>query len=319
MFQVDIEKVMYATGVQKAPSSNKVMQASLEARERKAERRHEYHARGDEMARAKEGKGEEAAVEAAAEGPDVEGEGEGDGQAESESALPELSEVSRGRVQRESLKLLVKDIKKLLKSDGRSLSIRDRQLLRAFRSDAKRHFSRPELDAGELIRELQLQIKNQEVLAESFSQVRIREEATGAEQTLPEKEEPAKSDEDAKFNRQQQLDKTLDGLDKEMRQKAVDIIGDMRLSNEQLRQLKTLLLQDEENPVDESKPYATPWAPRPFMAAFAFIPRYLEVNHEICAAVYLRHPVARKGRAEVPTPFPYFTNQLAHNWYLQRG
>lgn len=69
---------------------------------------------------------------------------------------------------------------------------------------------------------------------------------------------------------------------------------------------------------DASKPYLTPWRPRDYMSAFAFIPRYLEVNQNICAAVYLRHPVARPGLAEVPTPFHIETGQLAFNWYLRR-
>ncbi|EDU47835.1 RpsD Ribosomal protein S4 [Pyrenophora tritici-repentis] len=64
-------------------------------------------------------------------------------------------------------------------------------------------------------------------------------------------------------------------------------------------------------------PYATPWRPRDYMSAFAFIPRYLEVNQNVCAAVYLRHPVARQGLAEVPTPFHIETGQLAFNWYLR--
>ncbi|KUJ17082.1 alpha-L RNA-binding motif-containing protein [Mollisia scopiformis] len=70
--------------------------------------------------------------------------------------------------------------------------------------------------------------------------------------------------------------------------------------------------------VDPSKPYATPWRPRDFMSAFAFIPRYLEVSPKICSAVYLRHPVARPGLTEVPTPFPGEIQQLAFNWYLRR-
>jgi len=74
----------------------------------------------------------------------------------------------------------------------------------------------------------------------------------------------------------------------------------------------------EWNEYDPSKPYVTPWRPRDYMPAFAFIPRYLEVNQNICAAVYLRHPVARPGLAEVPTPFTYETGQLAFNWYLRR-
>lgn len=72
------------------------------------------------------------------------------------------------------------------------------------------------------------------------------------------------------------------------------------------------------NKRDAKAPYATPWRPRDYMSAFAFIPRYLEVNQNICAAVYLRHPVARPGLAEVPTPFHPETGQLAFNWYLRR-
>lgn len=79
------------------------------------------------------------------------------------------------------------------------------------------------------------------------------------------------------------------------------------------------LREIRENPIDPSKPYATPWRPRPFLPAFAFVPRYLEVNHNICSAVYLRHPVARPGLGEVPTPFPLQTMGLSYNWYLRRG
>ncbi|RMZ82108.1 hypothetical protein DV737_g2219, partial [Chaetothyriales sp. CBS 132003] len=65
------------------------------------------------------------------------------------------------------------------------------------------------------------------------------------------------------------------------------------------------------NEKDLSKPYLTPWQPRPYLSAFAFIPRYLEVNQNACAAVYLRHPVARPGSAEVPTPYPEMVNAAA--------
>ncbi|KAI0132205.1 hypothetical protein BJ170DRAFT_592179 [Xylariales sp. AK1849] len=86
----------------------------------------------------------------------------------------------------------------------------------------------------------------------------------------------------------------------------------------ELKALERRIREEEENPRDPSKPYATPWKPRPYMSPFAFIPRYLEVNQNVCSAVYLRHPVARVGSAEVPTPFPYRVNQLAFNWYLRR-
>jgi len=74
-------------------------------------------------------------------------------------------------------------------------------------------------------------------------------------------------------------------------------------------------LYSEELPL---KQYEQPWVPRDWMAPFAFVPRYLEVNYTICSAVYLRHPVARPGLAEVPTPFGMETGALAHNWYLRR-
>ncbi|KAI9741420.1 MAG: mitochondrial 37S ribosomal protein nam9 [Claussenomyces sp. TS43310] len=82
--------------------------------------------------------------------------------------------------------------------------------------------------------------------------------------------------------------------------------------------LRDAMREARENPIDPSKPYATPWRPRPYMSPFVFIPRYLEVNQNICAAVYLRHPVARPGLAEVPTPFAAETSQLAFTWYLRR-
>ncbi|QIX01252.1 hypothetical protein AMS68_006769 [Peltaster fructicola] len=82
--------------------------------------------------------------------------------------------------------------------------------------------------------------------------------------------------------------------------------------------LAAALERARENPIDSSKPYATPWRPRPYMSAFAFIPRYLEVNQNICSAVYIRHPVARPGLSEVPSPFDYETSQLGFNWYLRR-
>ncbi|KAK5636531.1 hypothetical protein RRF57_012243 [Xylaria bambusicola] len=94
------------------------------------------------------------------------------------------------------------------------------------------------------------------------------------------------------------------------------------LTKSELKQLEQCIeehmREDQENPYDPSKPYATPWRPRDYMAPFAFIPQYLEVNQNICSAVYLRHPVARKGFAEVPTPYPFEVSQLAFNWYLRR-
>lgn len=92
----------------------------------------------------------------------------------------------------------------------------------------------------------------------------------------------------------------------------------LAISDAEKALLKQAIANAKENPVDPSKPYATPWRPRDYMSAFAFIPRYLEVHHRICSAVYLRHPVARPGWGEVPTPYGIDTNTLAFNWYLRR-
>lgn len=35
---------------------------------------------------------------------------------------------------------------------------------------------------------------------------------------------------------------------------------------------------DPNNPIDVTKPYATPWRPRDYLPPFAFIPRYLEAR-----------------------------------------
>lgn len=92
----------------------------------------------------------------------------------------------------------------------------------------------------------------------------------------------------------------------------------MELSDRAEQELRSMVREYEDNPYDPSKPYKTPWEPRNYMSAFAFVPRYLEVNPNICAAVYLRHPVARQGMAEIPSPFPVAVQELAFNWYLRR-
>ncbi len=92
----------------------------------------------------------------------------------------------------------------------------------------------------------------------------------------------------------------------------------LAISHAETKMLKQALENARDNPVDPSKPYATPWRPREYISPFAFVPRYLEVHHKVCSAVYLRHPVARPGLGEVPTPYPVETNGLAFNWYLRR-
>ncbi|KAG5943642.1 hypothetical protein E4U59_000193 [Claviceps monticola] len=313
MFQVDIDKVMYSTGQQKSPDANKRLSENLEARKKRAEA----------LYKAALGKSTASTDGETATSPEKTAEPE-----------PEkLSVEEAWKLNNRTLKFLFKDVRKILKNNPRELTVKDKKQLRLFRTDAKRFLSHSEdsaLDVQELIKELMVQMQNHEVMRETFEKVSIHDvspdSATADEASSPSSSSPSPSNEATadtsiakpEHNLQRQIDKGLEGLTEKQKEKAVRIIGNTRLSRDEMRKLATLLKIDEENPVDNSKPYATPWKPRPFMSAFAFIPRYLEVNPNICAAIYLRHPVARKGMAEVPTPFGYLTSQLAHNWYLRR-
>lgn len=99
---------------------------------------------------------------------------------------------------------------------------------------------------------------------------------------------------------------------------SLDEVDTAELSDTEIEVLRRALQQLRDNPIDSQKPYATPWRPRDYMGAFAFIPRYLEVNQNICAAVYLRHPVARPGGSEVASPFGESVGTAAYTWYLRR-
>lgn len=70
---------------------------------------------------------------------------------------------------------------------------------------------------------------------------------------------------------------------------------------------------------DPSKPYFTPWTPRPFIGAFAIMPHHIEVSFETCHAVYLNDPVARPGHSEVITPFPDHVHERAYMYYVRKG
>lgn len=70
---------------------------------------------------------------------------------------------------------------------------------------------------------------------------------------------------------------------------------------------------------DPSKPYFTPWKPRPFLAPFAILPHHLEISFKTCHAVYLRDPVARPGQSEVITPFGLPVHERSYMYYVRRG
>lgn len=70
---------------------------------------------------------------------------------------------------------------------------------------------------------------------------------------------------------------------------------------------------------EPSKPYFTPWTPRPFIGAFAILPSHIEVSFSTCHAVYMREPVARPGHSEVISPFPDHAHERAYMYYARKG
>ncbi|KAF6807064.1 30s ribosomal subunit [Colletotrichum sojae] len=298
MFQVDVESVLYATGRPKTPShalylAGKDWQSLEAARQQKALAAGSASEEANAAAEA-EAEAEEAVEEADPEASVVEGEGE---------EASELTEEERAAKHKKQLKALVRSARDLV-SDGEGLNPRKKRQLRSFMSEAKRALSSGGRSAEAAALDPDSVIEHLSALLKDFkldgSRVEAVQEQKEEKQHVGAKDK-ALSEEIKELVSSSEVRDAVEGLTKQ----------------EQMA-LASLLRKDAENPIDESKPYWTPWQPRRWIAPFAFIPRYLEVNQNICAAVYLRHPVARRGMAEVPTPFPYETNQLAFNWYLRR-
>ena len=208
-----------------------------------------------------------------------------DSQAEPDN--PSLNDADRlltDETPKETLQSLLAQAKSLLSTPSTSLTARRKQDLRAFQRAVKRSLSRPDaLSTSSLDTQLQ------EILSRMAPVVaETRAEPSAEIADTPQMSTPSLQMEAASLN------------------------------PAQMRVLRDALKQARENPIDPSKPYATPWRPREYMSPFAFVPGYLEVHQKVCSAVYLRHPVARPGLAEVPTPFQSETLGLAHNWYLRR-
>ncbi|OSC98861.1 alpha-L RNA-binding motif-containing protein [Trametes coccinea BRFM310] len=64
----------------------------------------------------------------------------------------------------------------------------------------------------------------------------------------------------------------------------------------------------------------TPFHPPPYASPFMFIPAYLEPSFSTCSVIYLRHPTARPGYSEIPTPWDADGEvvRLAWEWYSKR-
>lgn len=271
LFQVEPERVMYATGAPKT----------------------KFERRESRLLKQKSETEEEADTEA--------------------EAKPEPVEKEEKESAKDTLKALMAQAKTIMSTDKDVLPAKRKQELRGFQKAVRRVLSRSETST---------------ILTDSlesqFSELTLMLKATRAEK----KPKDAKKSKDqsateaseetaaaSKKSEDEAGNKLSEAFQKAAEGGEVDA---SELSDEEFEVLRRALTQMRDNPIDHSKPYATPWRPRDYMSTFAFIPRYLEVNQNICAAVYLRHPVARPGSAEVPTPFGESVSTPAYGWYLKR-
>lgn len=282
MFQVDPERVMYATGARKRKANSPV--SDQERREQSAaDKANRQQAK--EMEEENEMEDDESEAGAATL--------ESDEERQVMSVKPEDEKDAK-----KAMKNLVVRAKRILEDSKRKLSGKRQQELRAFaqsvRKTMSKHAGNAETSAEDSVEDFET------ALAQIMT--KIPEDAVAKESTSA-----------------QQAEVTADAITKSSNPQMQDPEKeDEYKARKDAELLHAALERARANPIDPSKPYATPWKPRDFMSAFAFIPRYLEVNQNICSAVYLRHPVARPGLAEVPTPFHGETLALAFNWYLRR-
>ena len=306
LFQVDPERVMYATG---APKDSK---------QRRAGRlRKQMGSAKNEAEQTEERKEEEST-------------GKESEQDENES--PESTDT--GEDPRETLKLLLSQAKSIMSTSRDIIPAKRKQDIRAFQRAVRRVLSRS-TSSTVLTDNLEaqfLEIKallNKEALRKPSSPAQVASTASSDPESSPESSQstatPTVSTTESETKSLSSPDNaSVSHLTNALQQaalnpdKPLDQSTISGLSDLDLHILKQALYQLRDNPIDSTKPYATPWQPREYMSAFAFIPRYLEVNQNICAGVYLRHPVARPGLAEVPSPFGEAVGGAAFAWYLRR-
>lgn len=289
MFQVDIEKVMIATGREK-PSAKQLeaIDGNRRAQEANAAKKLARALEAAEAAEAAESKA--APSTTATDAPP------------SADATP-APETRTQKQQIAALNDIARQAKALSQARGdMAVSARRKQAVRALIKDVKGHLARVKKTDPSTV---DATIDDVTTLLSRF--FLFTKKGAKEEQKEPTKESFASPP--SRTAQEPDADADADAFRGLSMEQSIQIYDDVEAA----------IVEDRDNPEDRSKPYMTPWKPKPFMPAFAFIPRYLEVNQSICAAVYLRHPVARKGMGEVPTPFGRLVNELAFNWYLRRG
>lgn len=72
---------------------------------------------------------------------------------------------------------------------------------------------------------------------------------------------------------------------------------------------------------DAEQPTLTPFYLPLYASPWLFIPAYIEPCFATCSAIYVRHPTARPGYSEIPTPYDADGEviRFAWEWYMQRN
>lgn len=274
-----------------------------------------FERRESRVARRKAAESNEGETEA--EGASAETEGKKD-----ESEITEAEDQQKDDP-KETLKTLLTQAKTIMSNSKDVLPAKRKQELRGFQKAVRRVLSRSE-SSTVLTDNLESQFSQLITLlkakkAENKGGKESETSSTPAKQTSTSSESTdATTTTTATSAAENQPSDKLSEAFQKAAQNPEEEVDTSELTEDEFEVLRRALIQMRDNPIDHSKPYATPWRPRDYMSAFAFIPRYLEVNHNICAAVYLRHPVARPGRTEVPTPFNENISTGAFAWYLRR-
>ncbi|BCR94293.1 mitochondrial 37S ribosomal protein uS4m [Aspergillus luchuensis] len=277
LFQVETDRVMFATGAPK----NKYDRRAARIAEKEAEK-------------ATEKKAEEA---------------EEEGEAKEEDKQEDKQEVQSPR---QTLQALLSQAKNIMADNKSVLPAKRKQELRGFQKAVRRVLSRS--DSNVLADNLEAQFSELTLLLKA----KKVEKKESQDTTAANSEKSTNTKAAAEADSESQPGDKLSEAFRQAAENPEQEVDTSELTDEEFQILRRALVQMRDNPIDHSKPYATPWRPRDFMSAFATIPRYLEVHPKACAAVYLRHPVVRPGLSEVPSPFSPATGALAYHWYLRR-
>ncbi|KAI9799569.1 MAG: hypothetical protein M1825_004495 [Sarcosagium campestre] len=263
MFQVDPDRVLYATGARKDPVQRRAGRVTLRKQKTKA---------SDETP--------PAPIEAESTPTDA-----------PEGSMPETSEPSE-QARKPQLKDLRERARALLEASRDKLPARAKRELREFQRSVRLALS-SSADSSKSPTATSLEQELESILAGNKSTLSTSSSSSPSSSSSSSSPSPPTST-------------------------TRSTLTETKSDREDESLLRDALRLSRDNPIDSTKPYATPWRPRDYMSAFAFIPRFLEVNQNICSAVYLRHPVARPGLAEVPSPYGHDSHLLAFSWYLRR-